>query len=74
MNRRRFNHYRVVTDKYSDYEAQVWRPLWPFWCQIGFNTNSTPAGAEKVCRDHANPPPRVPFHRRVVKDLGRLAR
>jgi hypothetical protein len=33
--------YRIVTDKYAGYEAQVWRWYWPFWSQIGINTHKT---------------------------------
>ena len=27
--------FRIVTDNYSGYEAQIWRWYWPFWVQIG---------------------------------------
>jgi hypothetical protein len=33
--------YRIVTDKYLGYEAQVWRWYWPFWSQMSVNTHKT---------------------------------
>ncbi len=27
--------YRIVTDNYCGYEAQLWRWWWPFWVQLG---------------------------------------
>jgi hypothetical protein len=33
--------YRIVTDKYAGYEAQVWRWYWPFWSQMSINTHKT---------------------------------
>lgn len=52
---RSLNHYRVVTDRYCGYTAEVWRPLWPFWCEIGFcNTSTSIAKAEDICREHAS--------------------
>ncbi len=62
--------YRIVTDNYLGYEAQVrywWS--WPFWQQIGFsNTHPTEAAAIEYCKKHAAK------HRRprVVNNLGSL--
>ena len=39
--------YRIVTDKYAGYEAQVWRWYWPFWCEIWVNTHKTIERARK---------------------------
>ena len=33
--------YRIVTDKYAGYEAQVRRWYWPFWSQMSVNTHKT---------------------------------
>lgn len=33
------NRYRVVTDRYLGYEAQVRYWWWPFWIQCGCNTH-----------------------------------
>ena len=50
------NYYRVVTDNYSGYEAQVkfwWFPLIWFQCYYT-NTNSSLEEAKKVIERHKN--------------------
>jgi hypothetical protein len=38
MTVKAFSHkrYRIVTDRYCGYEAQVWRWWFPFWVQMSF--------------------------------------
>jgi hypothetical protein len=49
------NKYRIVSDGYAGYEAQVKRWWLPFWVQIGFtNTSSSVERARVVCDNHAN--------------------
>lgn len=58
--------YRIVYDRYSGYEAQVWRWYWPFWVQMGWtNTHPTITDAEEYIRRGANP---VVKHVDVRKD------
>lgn len=33
--------FRVVTDLYSGFEVQIWLWYYPFWQQIGINTQSS---------------------------------
>jgi hypothetical protein len=40
------NRARIVTDLYCGYEVQVWRWWFPFWIQLGCNTQSTIEAAE----------------------------
>lgn len=47
------NRYRVVTDGYSGYEAQVKRWWFPVWMQIaGCNTSSTLDRAKRWIERH----------------------
>lgn len=44
--------YRIVTDNYLGYEAQVWRAWFPFWVQIGHtNTFKTVEEAENFIKN-----------------------
>jgi hypothetical protein len=62
--------YRIVTDEYAGYEAQVWRWYWPFWSQMGINTHKTiekardyidktAEGYGTVVVEHYNPKPKT---------------
>lgn len=42
--------YRIVTDTYSGYSAEVWRLWWPFWVEIGCKTFPTEERAEAYIR------------------------
>ena len=51
MDLRQYRKFRIVRDTYSGYEAQIWRPWFPFWIQMstrtrGANTHSTIEAAE----------------------------
>ena len=35
------SRYRIVTDRYSGYEVQIWRWWFPFWVQPYVNTSSS---------------------------------
>jgi len=51
----RLRKYRVVTDEYGGFEAQVWRLWWPFWQMInGINTNLSLKKAIALCKSHQN--------------------
>jgi hypothetical protein len=45
--------YRIVTDRWSGYEVQVWRWWWPFWVMPRVNTHTTLEAAENYARGHA---------------------
>ena len=52
------NKYRIVTDLYAGYEAQVKRWWLPLWTQVGVdgptNTFATVAAAEACAERHRN--------------------
>lgn len=71
------NQYRIVTDTYSGFEAQIRYWFFPFcWFQLdklgrglGTNTNTTVREAEDVVRAHKYGPPPEPPLPKVVKRL-----
>ena len=51
----KLREYRIVTDNYAGYEAQM-RRWWhyPFWVQLGgVNTHKSQEAAERHCKLHA---------------------
>lgn len=45
--------YRVVTDRYSGFECQIWKLWWPFWTQIDFvNTHCSKEAAIEYIEKH----------------------
>lgn len=62
------SQYRIVTDEYAGFEAQVKYWWCPFWMQVnGCNSMSTIEASERYCIAHAN-------RGRVVKHLGHWVR
>lgn len=56
MNWKYFNRpkYRIVTDSYLGFEAQIKSWFWPFWRQLdGCNTSPSIEVAEERIRKHA---------------------
>lgn len=65
-----WSSYRVTVDSWSGYEAQIKRWWWPFWMQIGVNTNHSAEAAENYCRHHAANGNSVLLLGRLPKVLG----
>lgn len=58
-------HYRIVSDRWSGFEVQVWRWWWPFWVMPTCNTHRSVERAEAFARQLAE-------SGGAVKDLGVL--
>lgn len=59
--------YRIVTDKYAGYEAQVKYWYWPFWVMLyGCNTSLTIERAEGLIQTHRR---EREFRPKVVKNI-----
>lgn len=59
--------YRIITDKYAGYEAQMKYWYWPFWVMVyGCNTNCSIEQAEKLIQAHRR---EHDFNPKVVKNI-----
>lgn len=53
MRKIKFVKYRIVTDQWNGFEAQIWRLWFPFWWQMGWtNTHASLEDAQKFIENY----------------------